>query len=104
VPGPKQGRLEVLHETPSGVPTWGTVCSDGFNSRAARVACWQLGYKNGGAVTALAQTADASAPIWLDDLSCGGAESKLQDCMYYQYWGMSDCPLDHSRDVAILCY
>ena len=33
------GRLEIFHNG-----TWGTVCDDYFNSYAAKVACYSLGF------------------------------------------------------------
>ena len=36
---PTEGRLEVLHDA-----VWGTVCDDGFNDTAAKVACNTLGF------------------------------------------------------------
>jgi len=35
-----KGRLEIWH---NGV--WGTVCQDYFNSKAAGVACYELGFQ-----------------------------------------------------------
>jgi len=35
----REGRLEILYD---GV--WGTVCDDGFNDIAAKVACYGLGF------------------------------------------------------------
>jgi len=37
--GTVEGRLEVKRNE-----TWGTVCDDGFNDAAARVACFSLGF------------------------------------------------------------
>ena len=44
------GRLKIGYDSrlvfQLGDGTWGTVCSDGFYSDAARVACKQLGYSS----------------------------------------------------------
>ena len=45
---PNYGRLEFIS---GGI--WGTVCSDGFDSNAAKVACRQLGYNNGEMISQL---------------------------------------------------
>jgi len=45
---PNYGRLEF--ETGG---RWGTVCSDGFDFNAVKVACRQLGYDNGEIISEL---------------------------------------------------
>ena len=44
--------------------------------------------------------ASSSTPIWLDDVSCYGYESRLEFCSHRGY-GINNC--GHSEDVALEC-
>ena len=88
-----EGRLEVLY---NGI--WGTVCDDGFSMSAADTVCRQLGYTGAiGFETSMSPGAD---PIWLDDLSCTGAETSIIQCDH-RGWASHDCK--HSEDIAVRC-
>ena len=82
---------------------WGTVCHDSWNAPDAMVVCRQLGlpYANaqpfGG--SAFGQ---GSGQVWLTQVSCGGLESALDECLHYNYaWGRNGC--QHSQDAGVLC-
>ena len=89
-----EGRVEIHH---SG--EWGTVCDDRFASDDAAVVCRQLGYTGGQAHTRAAFGA-GTGTIWMDDVQCDGAESRLADCPTLG-WGVHNCR--HSEDVGVSC-
>ena len=89
------GRLEISFDG-----EWGTVCDDSWGAPDADVACQQLGYP--GARDALLPSIPGAESqfIWLDEVSCTGAETRLQDCGNDGI-GVNDC--SHSEDVALSC-
>eukprot|EP00300_Choanocystis_sp_HF-7_P036456 c52302_g1_i1.p1 GENE.c52302_g1_i1~~c52302_g1_i1.p1 ORF type:complete len:1508 (+),score=288.54 c52302_g1_i1:142-4524(+) len=101
---PEYGRLEVFHKG-----EWGTLCFEGFSSLAATVACTQMGYLSGevsDSCTSVNEEGDSmcgtpSQRIWLDDLTCTGAEQSLLECPRLP-WSEND-KSSHSRDVMIRC-
>ena len=88
------GRLEVFNNG-----QWGTVCDDVFGTNDARVACRQLGYPQG-SVIRNTNTVNGTGPIFLDQLECGGSESRLVDCSHNGI-GIHDC--QHIEDVGVNC-
>jgi hypothetical protein len=99
------GRLEVFH-----LDSWGTVCLDGFSSAAARVACRQLGYGEGQVSQTSCKTLNATGGsmcgsniqrVWLDDVTCTGAELSLNSCPRVPWSPMDRC--SHDRDVIVEC-
>ena len=89
------GRLEVFYNG-----TWGTICDDGWNRNAAKVACRQLGYNFTLRVLTGRDFPDGSGQIWLDDVKCEGDEAKLEDCPH-NGWGEGNC--SHRKDVGVEC-
>ena len=90
------GRVEICNNA-----VWGTVCDDGFGSLDAQVACVQLGFFAAGArVLSRFSVRDGSGPIWLDDLSCRGTETRLIDCSS-RTLGTHNCR--HSDDIGVSC-
>ncbi|KAL1512965.1 hypothetical protein ABEB36_002460 [Hypothenemus hampei] len=81
---PREGRLEIRHND-----IWGSVCDDDFNEDAAKIVCRSLDY-----------TGSTSGPIWLDQVSCKGNESNLEQCAHWD-WEKHNC--DHSEDVGVVC-
>ncbi|XP_060081997.1 deleted in malignant brain tumors 1 protein-like [Ylistrum balloti] len=89
-----EGRVEIYH---SG--RWGTVCDDEWGESDAQVVCRQLGYSDGYARREAAFGAGAE-PTWLDDVGCGGYESRLADCSS-RGWGVENC--GHTEDAGVVC-
>ncbi|XP_071816664.1 uncharacterized protein [Apostichopus japonicus] len=91
-----RGRIEVCY---AGV--WGTVCDDGFRSIAGDVVCRQLGFRGAREVFTIGETyAPTEAKIWLDDVTCTGRESSIQQCMKSGL-GRHNC--NHHEDVGVEC-
>ena len=89
------GRIEIFYNG-----TWGTICDDGWNMNAAKVACRQLGYNYSLRVLKRRDVPDGSGQIWLDDVKCEGSETRLENCTH-NGWGKEDC--SHSKDVGVEC-
>ncbi|XP_078695030.1 scavenger receptor cysteine-rich domain-containing protein DMBT1-like [Branchiostoma floridae x Branchiostoma belcheri] len=94
--GYSYGRVEVYYNG-----QWGTVCSDGFDSREARVICRALGFPDYYNYNYNAYYGQGSGPIWMDNIGCSGYESSLQYCPH-NGWGNHNC--GHGEDVAVRCW
>jgi len=44
---------------------------------------------------------DGSNQIWLDDVTCSGSETHIDQCSIPNGWGGHNC--DHTKDVGIGC-
>ncbi|XP_048213141.1 CD5 antigen-like [Perognathus longimembris pacificus] len=91
-----EGRVEVQHQG-----QWSTVCNTGWNLRAAKVVCRQLGC--GRALLTHKQCNKASqgqGPIWMSQISCSGQEAALQDC-HLGLWEKNNCT--HDEDTWVEC-
>eukprot|EP00057_Strongylocentrotus_purpuratus_P020585 XP_011675059.1 PREDICTED: scavenger receptor cysteine-rich domain-containing group B protein [Strongylocentrotus purpuratus] len=92
-----EGRVEIFHEG-----QWGTVCDDSWDDSDARVVCRQLGYSGDVGVAQSGGTyGGGSGPIFLDEVSCLGYESRLEYCSH-DGWGNEDC--SHGEDAGVHCY
>ncbi|XP_062615389.1 neurotrypsin-like, partial [Saccostrea cucullata] len=93
---PYEGRVEVYH---NGV--WGTICDDGWTAKDTAFVCEALGLspQNASAVSG-SPYGVATGPIHLDDVSCVGNESRIDQCRH-NGWGNHNC--GHSEDVSVNC-
>ncbi|XP_042077558.1 deleted in malignant brain tumors 1 protein [Haplochromis burtoni] len=89
------GRVEIFH---SG--QWGTVCDDAWGLVDAQVVCRQLGCGRVFSALTNAQFGQGSGPIWLDEVTCSGNESKLSECQHRGF-GSHNC--GHSEDAGVVC-
>ncbi|KAJ8348984.1 hypothetical protein SKAU_G00275730, partial [Synaphobranchus kaupii] len=87
------GRVEVFHQG-----LWGTVCMRNWDKTDAGVVCRQLGCAD--AVGAPGFDGRRSGFIWMDDVSCRGSESRLEECRHGG-WGGSNCP--NGMDAGVIC-
>ncbi|KAK6194751.1 hypothetical protein SNE40_000318 [Patella caerulea] len=90
------GRLEIFYEG-----SWGTVCDDGFDQHAARVACRQLHYPFSNPVAlAGAPFGPGTGSVLIDDIHCFGNETSLLGCESKPL-GHTNCK--HSEDIGLIC-
>ncbi len=91
-----EGRVEVCHQG-----EWGTVCDDGWDDADARAVCRQLGLPDADAVAlSFAGFGPGEGAIWLDNVACGGAEARLDQCPH-NGWGIHNC--GHFEDAGVVC-
>jgi hypothetical protein len=91
---------------------WGTVCDDRWGSKDAAVVCRQLGFAGGSRTSCsssgrgqklgpfITPSCGTDAPIWMDEVDCGGDEASLGDCNM-PGWGVHDCW--HGEDAGACC-
>ncbi|XP_036336610.1 uncharacterized protein LOC118746806 isoform X1 [Rhagoletis pomonella] len=91
---PSEGRLEVRYRG-----EWGTVCDDDFGLKEAQVICNSMGFY-GLPTIAKNVYGPGSGPIWLDQVSCFGNETSLEQCNHWT-WGEHNC--NHTEDVGLKC-
>ncbi|XP_033111452.1 uncharacterized protein LOC117112473 isoform X2 [Anneissia japonica] len=90
-----EGRVEVTVNGRSG-----TVCDDGWDINDAHVVCKALGLGRAREAVSNARFGQGSGDILLDDVSCRGTESSLNDCVNNGI-GVHNC--DHSQDAGVIC-
>ncbi|KAG2444966.1 hypothetical protein HXX76_001701 [Chlamydomonas incerta] len=106
------GRLEVCLGG-----EWGSVCNDKWDDTDASVACRQLGYASGVAVTSPAPVVDGTPTtsplagpnnmtIWLTGVDCGGGEGGLTACPRTAGVGFGAAAppaCSHQEDAGVAC-
>lgn len=91
---PSAGRVELSFDG-----EWGTVCSNGFDDREAKVVCRQLGFSGGVAINGSIY-GEGKGHIWMNSLECSGTEDSLQNCIFTS---CGDVMCTHSQDAAVTC-
>ena len=80
---------------------WGTVCDDRWDYYDASVVCRQLGYTGTGHESfGFAYFGQGSGPIFMDEVSCFGSETSLDQCIFGG-WNYHDC--SHFEDAGVRC-
>ncbi|XP_038072908.1 LOW QUALITY PROTEIN: uncharacterized protein LOC119741237 [Patiria miniata] len=89
-----EGRVEILFNG-----QWGTVNSEGWDSRDASVVCRQLGFYGHNSSVGSAYFGEGTGTILITYVGCLGNEHRLTDCAF-EGWGVL---ASHALDVGILC-
>jgi hypothetical protein len=96
-------RSGILITRPDPISNPGTVCSEGFDSAAAAVACSSLGFPAESTVATFyesnAEQPD-SIPIWMSNLDCTGTEASLDECLFTT---SDELHCSHLQDVVLEC-
>lgn len=79
---------------------WGSVCADGWDTKAANVACRQLGYSGGAAYK---PPKNFSSAILMDNVKCLGNEPSLKQCSYTRWSKEDGCDFYNHR-AGLFCY
>lgn len=90
-PNRYSGNLEIFYNN-----TWGSICDDSFNEKAANVACRQLGFSK--ASNWIKDYGVIKSPYWLDDVKCLGNETSLAKCAHSN-WGVNNCGIFEAAGV-----
>ena len=93
-----QGRVEVLYDN-----QWGTICDDQWATLEAETVCKLMNLPSDhAAVRGKAFFGQGTGHVWLDDVSCNGTETRLEDCQYLSY-GSRSTNCGHDEDVGVSC-
>ena len=83
-----EGRVEIRKTDGS----WGTICTDLWDIKDARVACHMLRFKDALAGVTDERFGRGSGPVWMNNVECSGNEATL-----------AECRSDAWRDVIFTC-
>uniref|UniRef100_K1QMN9 Neurotrypsin n=1 Tax=Magallana gigas TaxID=29159 RepID=K1QMN9_MAGGI len=93
---PMEGRVEIYYNN-----EWGTLCDDSWDSMAASVVCFMLGFSRENAIPKpSAYFGQGRGRIWMDDIVCQGTERDLFHCNKSSV-GTHNC--GHSEDAGVIC-
>ncbi|XP_071831062.1 scavenger receptor cysteine-rich type 1 protein M160-like isoform X3 [Apostichopus japonicus] len=103
-PTPHEGMLTIKYGK-----TFGPVCDDSFDLKAADVVCRELGFFKAEKVLFNTPFVIPTSPFVLDDVICTGAEQRLTECAHEE-WMVHDClpeeavgvkciPVDEGHDM-----
>ncbi|XP_034337070.2 SCO-spondin [Magallana gigas] len=93
---PMEGRVEIYYNK-----EWGTLCDDSWDSMAASVVCFMLGFSRENAIPKpSAYFGQGRGRIWMDDIVCQGTERDLFHCNKSSV-GTHNC--GHSEDAGVIC-
>lgn len=78
------------------------MCDDSWDINDAQVVCHQLGYDKADAykISAYFGQGSTTSPVWLDDVTCSGSESRLEFC-HHAGWDIENC--NHVEDAGVVC-
>ena len=93
----REGRVEISYNG-----TWGTVCGENFDFKAARVVCRQLGFPDAERTLFRHAVPDGSGPVWINYLHCDGSESSLFSCRH-DVWRNFIAYCGHTMDAGVRC-
>ncbi|XP_071785590.1 CD5 antigen-like [Asterias amurensis] len=92
-----EGRVEIKR---NGV--WGRVCDSLWDINDAYVVCRLLGYGTAKNATVGVHFPPGSGEYWLDNVWCGGWESRLSDCAFDGWGVISGCG-DGNSAAGVIC-
>ncbi|XP_014681507.1 PREDICTED: deleted in malignant brain tumors 1 protein-like [Priapulus caudatus] len=78
---------------------WRHICDDEWTLVSGYVACRQLGYVSVSQVT-IGAFFGQSTGFWLDDVSCTGTESRIENCTHGE-WGVHNC--ENNEAAGVVC-
>ena len=87
-----EGILEIYHSN-----IWGSICDDGWNEAASKVACRQMRFRG---YISYSTSRTITNTFWLDDVRCNGGESSITSC-YAPTWGRHNC--GSSEGIFLRC-
>ncbi len=90
------GNVEIMHGG-----QWGSVCSNRWDNRDARVVCHQLGFRTG-VIKVANGIRSEQGHMWLTNVSCTGIESKIQDCSANE-WAVNTCSVQTHAAIDCSC-
>ena len=76
------------------------VCDDSFEQIDAELACYTLGYTNGGSFqTTSMGWSESEIPFWMDDVQCDSASTNFLSCS-----STSNHNCAHNENVLLTCF